>query len=143
MFPRAPVDFGSKEQLVAAVLAEARRREATLLSEQLQKPGATQRQTLLAVWNWIAAPEREPFLRLFFEVYVDAMAHPHRYDGGARRMVDGWLQALREIWRPTGLDPATATLFIAVVRGLLLDRLTTFDRTRTDRAMQRFLALIE
>jgi AcrR family transcriptional regulator len=135
-------DFGSKDQLIADVLAEARRREAALLSGELQTPGTTQRQTLLAIWEWISAPEREPFLRLFFEVYVDAIAHPAKYEGGAGRMVDDWLESLRERWRPTGLDATTATLFIAVVRGLLLDRLGTADPARTDRAMNRFADLV-
>lgn len=135
-------DFGSKEQLIADVLAEARRREAALLSEGLQKPGETQRQALLAIWKWISAPEREPFLRLFFEVYVDAIAHPAKYEGGAHRMVDDWIESLRERWRPTGLDATAATLFIAVVRGLLLDRLAATDAARTDRAMKRFAALV-
>jgi hypothetical protein len=35
-------------------------------------------------------------------------------------------------------DDATATLSIAVVRGLLLDRLATGDRARTDAAFVRF-----
>lgn len=135
-------DFGSKEQLIADVLTEARRRESTLLSDELQKPGATQRQTLLAIWKWISAPEREPFLRLFFEVYVDAIAHPKKYKGGAHRMVDDWIESLRDRWRPTGLDATTATLFIAVVRGLLLDRLAAADPARTDRAMKRFADLV-
>jgi AcrR family transcriptional regulator len=135
-------DFGSKELLVAEVLAEARRREATLLTDELQGPGTTQRDTLLAIWRWISAPEREPFLRLFFEVYVDAIAHPAKYKGGAHRMVDDWIESLRERWRPTGLDATTATLFIAVVRGLLLDRLAAPDTARTDRAMEAFADLV-
>jgi AcrR family transcriptional regulator len=135
-------DFGSKEKLVADVLAEARRREAELLSDQLQKPGATQGETLLAIWKWIAAKEREPFLRLFFEVYVDALAHPEKY-AGAHLMVDDWIESLRKRWPPTGLDPNTATLFIAVVRGLLLDRLAANDPRRTDEAIRRFVLLLD
>jgi hypothetical protein len=40
------------------------------------------------------------------------------------------------------LDDATATLMVAVVRGLLLDRLTTGDRVRTDAALRRFAELL-
>src|SRR5213078_1955903 len=58
-------DFGSKEELVRDVLAEIRHREAELLDADVR--------TLAEVWHWIAAPAREPFLRLFFEVYVEAI----------------------------------------------------------------------
>ena len=41
------------------------------------------------------------------------------------------------VWQPR-VDEATATLMIPVVRGLLLDRLATGDRARTDAALARF-----
>ena len=110
-------DFGSKERLVAAVLAEIRRREERLLDADVH--------TLEEVWAWIAAPEREAFLRLFFEVYVDAMKR-----GEASPFVREWVDFLA-----SRVDEATATLLIAVVRGLLLDRLATGDKGRTDAAL--------
>jgi AcrR family transcriptional regulator len=136
-------DFGSKEQLVAEVLAEARRREAALLAEWRHAPGTSDAATLHAIWNWIAADERVPFLRLFFEVYVDAMTHPARYAGGAKAMVEDWLSVIASEWSGDTPDPVTATLMIAVVRGLLLDRLATDERERTDAALARFVELVE
>ena len=110
-------DFGSKDGLVTDVLAEIRRREERLLDADVH--------SLEEVWRWIAAPEREAFLRLFFEVYVDAMKR-----GEASPFVREWVDFL------TGrVDEATATLLIAVVRGLLLDRLATGDTERTDAAL--------
>jgi AcrR family transcriptional regulator len=119
-------DFGSKERLIHEVLAEIRRREAGLLEAEVH--------TLEDVWHWIAAPEREPFLRLFFEVYVDALGREE-----AEPLVRDWLEFLRTSWHPP-VDEATATLMVAVVRGLLLDRLATGDRERTDAALRRFAA---
>jgi AcrR family transcriptional regulator len=110
-------DFGSKERLVSDVLAEIRRREERLLDADVR--------TLEDVWQWIAAPEREAFLRLFFEVYVEAMKR-----GTASPFVEEWLNFLS-----SRVDEATATLLIAVVRGLLLDRLGTGDKARTDAAL--------
>jgi AcrR family transcriptional regulator len=129
-------DFGSKEQLVADVLAEIRRREAALFDASAAGRRGVDAETLHWIWDWISADERVPFLRLFFEVYVDAMNHPERYAGEARRLVDDWLAVLRP-----RVDPATATLLIAVVRGLLLDRLTAPDPERTDAAFERFAAM--
>ena len=119
-------DFGSKEQLVQDVLAEIRRREVTLLEAEVR--------TLEDVWAWIAAPERESFLRLFFEVYVGGLGK-----GEAEPLVRDWLDFLRTSWHPP-VDEATATLMVAVVRGLLLDRLATGDRGRTDEALRLFSA---
>jgi AcrR family transcriptional regulator len=117
-------DFGSKEQLVREILAEIRRYEAGLLAEDVR--------TIEDVWRWISAPEREPFLRLFYEIYVDALGR-----GEAAPFVLDWLHYLRRDWRPA-VDSATATLMIAVVRGLLLDLLATGDRRRTNAALRRF-----
>src|SRR3954454_24613103 len=135
-------DFGSKEQLVAEVLAEARRREAALLAEW-RRANTSDAATLHTIWHWIAADERVPFLRLFFEVDVDAMTHPERYAGGARAMVEDWLSVIAGQWRVDAPDSAMATLMIAVVRGLLLDRLATGESVRTDAALARFVELIE
>jgi hypothetical protein len=121
-------DFGTKKQLIREILAEIRRREAGLLGAEVH--------TLDDVWRWIAAPEREPFLRLFFEVYVDALGREE-----AEPLVRDWLEFLRTSWQPP-VDDATATLMVAVVRGLLLDRLATGDRARTDAALRRFADLV-
>jgi AcrR family transcriptional regulator len=121
-------DFGTKEQLIHEILAEIRRREAGLLESDVR--------TLDDVWRWIAAPEREPFLRLFFEVYVDALGREE-----AEPLVRDWLEFLRTSWHPP-VDDATATLMVAVVRGLLLDRLATGDRDRTDDALRRFASTL-
>ena len=122
-------DFGSKEQLIDEVLAQIRRREETLLEADVR--------TLEDVWRWISAPQREPFLRLFFEVYVGALGRAE-----AVPFVRDWLEFLRTRWRPP-VDDATATLIVAVVRGLLLDRLATGDHDRTDAALRRFSAYLE
>lgn len=120
-------DFESKERLIHEVLAEIRRREARLLEAEVH--------TLEDVWAWIAAPEREPFLRLFFEVYVAGLGRSE-----AEPLVRDWLDFLRTSWHPP-VDEPTATLMVAVVRGLLLDRLATGDTRRTDEALRRFAEL--
>jgi AcrR family transcriptional regulator len=126
-------DFGSKEQLIDEILAEVRRREERLIAErQIDFRGAPG-DALGAVWEWVSAEERAPFMRLFFETYVDALRRP----GAAQPLVRDWVDFLeREV------DAATATLFIAVIRGLLLDRLAADDPARTDAALERFAELL-
>jgi AcrR family transcriptional regulator len=131
-------DFESKEKLIAAILAEARRREAALLTEHATAV-ASPEDLLHDVWSWISAPERRPFLRLFFEVYLDAITHGST-EGKA--MVTDWLSTVGAALSPGDDDPATATLVIAVVRGLLLDALATGDHDRVDAALDRFTDLL-
>ncbi|WP_051581188.1 TetR/AcrR family transcriptional regulator [Pseudonocardia acaciae] len=134
-------DFGSKERLVAEILAEVRRRESALLTEHLATSGGSPSELLTDLWDWLAADERAPYLRLFFEVYVDAIHRPEAYENGGTDMVTDWLDGLAvALRRPDEdrLDPATTTLLIAAARGLLLDRLLTADAERTDGAMAVF-----
>jgi AcrR family transcriptional regulator len=133
-------DFESKEKLVDEVLAEIRRRLAERLAE-LQN-GRDGTATLAAVWEWASAEERAPFMRVFFEAYIHALAHPEAHADRGRAMIDDWLRFLGSRWQPEALDPATATLFVAVIRGLLLDRLTAPDPERTDAALRRFTELL-
>jgi AcrR family transcriptional regulator len=135
-------DFESKEKLLDEVLAEIRRREAGLLVDLQAGAADDAGETLAAIWEWVSADERVPFMRLFFETYVDAMTRSDSHAQGGRPMVTDWVDFLGAHWRPERLDPATATLFVAVVRGLLLDRLTTFDAERTDAALHKFTELL-
>jgi AcrR family transcriptional regulator len=134
-------DFESKEHLVDEVLAEIRRRLGERLAELQSERGGEG--TLQEIWDWVSAEERVPFMRVFFETHVHALAHPDAHAGRGRPMIDDWLRFLESRWEPEPLDPATATLFVAVIRGLLLDHLTASDPERVDAALARFTALLE
>jgi AcrR family transcriptional regulator len=138
-------DFSSKEELIMAVLAEIRRLEAGMLAEHVSISGASGPELVQAVWVWASSADRAPFMRLFFEVYIDAMAHPGTYSRRGQAMVTEWLDQFGAALSSTpaaAADPASATLVIAVLRGLLLDRLSTGDEERTDRALDLFAQLI-
>jgi AcrR family transcriptional regulator len=137
-------DFGSKQELVGAVLAEARRRGAERLTHGLPPTGATVHERLRAIWTWLSAPERAPFVRLFFEVHADLLAHPERYPDQAGAVTD-WFGPLRAVFADVTTgddDTATPTLVMAVMRGLLFDLTTTGERKRTDLALEEFAALL-
>jgi AcrR family transcriptional regulator len=138
-------DFASKEELIMAVLAEVRRREAGMLAGHVSISGASGPELVRAVWDWASHAGRAPFMRLFFEVYVDAMAHPGTYSRQGQAMVTEWLDQFGAVLAGSlagAADPSSATLVIAVLRGLLLDRLSTGDEERTDRALERFAQLL-
>jgi AcrR family transcriptional regulator len=138
-------DFSSKEELIMAVLTEIRRREAAMLAGHAGAAGASGPELVQAVWDWASSAERAPFMRLFFEVYIDAAAHPGTYSQRGRAMVTEWLDQFGTALAGSpadAADAASATLVIAVLRGLLLDRLGTGDAERTDRALELFARLI-
>lgn len=137
-------DFGSKQELVAAVLAEARRRGAARVAGGLLPGTATPEERLRGIWAWISAPERVPYVRLFFEVHADAVAHPEHYPE-LRDVVTEWFDTLGATFRDLADGPAdtvTPTMVMALVRGLLLDLAVTGDRERADRAVDRFAELL-
>jgi AcrR family transcriptional regulator len=135
-------DFTSKEELIMAVLTEIRRREAGMLAEHVRTSAASGPELVQAIWDWTSSAERAPFMRLFFEVYIDAIAHPGTYSERGQAMVTDWLDQFGAVLGGSPADTASATLVIAVLRGLLLDRLSTGDEQRTDRALGRFTRLL-
>ncbi len=138
-------DFASKEELIMEVLVEVRRRESGLLAEHLVMTDPSQADLVRVVWDWISSDERAAFLRLFFEVYVDAMTRPEPYADRGRAMVTEWLDQLDMalLALPPGRTDSSPTLMIAVIRGLLLDRLSTGDKERTDHALEQFAQLLD
>ena len=86
---------------------------------------------LEGVWRWTSSPERLPFFRSFFEAYGLALRQPDSFGPFLDRVVSDWLGAA---------DPARATLELAVLRGLLLDLLTTGERDRVEAALALFAA---
>jgi AcrR family transcriptional regulator len=118
--------FGSKEELLSAILNGVRDRLRAMRSQM-----ASEQETdpLEGVWRWTADPERLPFFRFFFEAYGIALRDPERFAPFLKRVVADWL--------PPG-DARTATLELAVLRGLLLDLLTTGERERVEGALALF-----
>jgi hypothetical protein len=84
---------------------------------------------LRGVWEWTAAPARLAFFRFFFEAYGIALRQPQRFDSFLARVVSDWL--------PED-DAEAATLELAVLRGLLLDLLTTGERGRVEAALDLY-----
>jgi hypothetical protein len=122
------------------VLAEAWRRESALLAEYAGVSGASGADLVRIIWDWASSAERAPFMRLFFEVYIQAMSHPSTYSDRGRAMVTEWLGQFGTAFSSPASQAgdASATLVIAVLRGLLLDRLNTGDEQRTDHALEQF-----
>ncbi len=121
--------FGSKEQLLGEILNGVRNRLRGIRDQLQAEPRSD---PLWGVWQWTADPAREPFFRFFFEAYALALRDPDRYAPFLERVVADWIG---------GRAPTASTLDLAVVRGLLLDLLTTGDRARVEAALRRYRRL--
>ena len=137
--------FGTKEQMLVAILGRLRERIFAATSEMLGgQPGLAA--AARAAWTRTSDPQRGAEFRLFFAVYGRALQAPQQFAGFLERVVADWMSALRDAQGPD-TDPATATrtatLVIATIRGLLLDLLATGDRDRVQDAAESFLATLE
>jgi AcrR family transcriptional regulator len=137
--------FGSKDDLVRALLEKARDEELVLLDE-VRDQLAGQLDLAAAVrttWAWLSAEEHRPLLCLWVEVYARSLVDPDGpHAGFATRTVEDWLSILAEAQPPrrrrskAGLVERTGAL--AVLRGALLDLLATGETDRTGAAVARY-----
>ncbi|WP_433221382.1 TetR family transcriptional regulator [Dactylosporangium sp. CS-047395] len=137
--------FGTKEQMVEAVLGRLRERAFAAATEAVgEQP--TLAAAARAAWIRTADPAQAAEFRLFFAVYGRALQSPERFAGFLDRVVADWKDSLIRAQGPHA-DPAaaarTATLVIATIRGLLLDLLATNERDRVQDAAEHFLATLE
>ena len=129
--------FGSRDDLLVAVVEEVERRQVVVLGALPDDPVAA----FAAMWADLRRPELRPFERLFFECYSRAAQGETPFTRLLPTAVQGWLDAAD---RHTGgaVDPALARLGLAVTRGLLLDLVATGDEAGVDAAAAAFAALL-
>lgn len=120
--------FGSKEELLSAILNGVRDRLREMMRAESQLDG----EPLRSAWRWASSREHLEFFRSFFEAYGLALHQPERFASFLERVVGDWLLVAEDVPR--------ATLELAVLRGLLLDLLTTGERERVEQAFGLFLS---
>jgi AcrR family transcriptional regulator len=138
--------FGSKDNLIRALLSRSRADEMDLLTElRTTHPDADLVTVAAHVWRWLAAPERRDLLRLWVEGYARSLVEPSGpwadFAGGTVR---DWLDVLAGYQPPLHRDSRQAiaqrTAVLAILRGALLDLLATGDEERVTAAVTRELA---
>ena len=130
--------FGSKEALIAEVMGQVHWRLQSTFEELSQSP-ANQRHLLVNFWKALTTMANRPSLRLLFEVQMLALQNPKRY----RRYLTGtsasWRELIEQALPPGVGRVASATLYNAVIDGLLLELLATGDLRRTSQALRSFI----
>jgi AcrR family transcriptional regulator len=130
--------FGSKDELIIALLARARVDELALLAEIRGADGDGLREVVTRTWSWLADEAHRGLLKLWVEGYGRSLTEPDGpWAGFAADTVADWLAVLAEA-QGEGTE-ARRTLVLAVLRGALLDLLATDDTLRTTAAVTSFL----
>src|SRR5690606_21909192 len=140
--------FGSKEELLVAVVQAVEERQRAMLVELRRELGDTASPIELTrrLWRRLSAPDMAPHERLFFELYGRALGGETRLPPLLEGIVDTWAEPAARLFEtdyglPADRASAQARLGVAVIRGLLLDRLAGGDPEAVDRALEQFLAL--
>jgi AcrR family transcriptional regulator len=133
--------FGSKDNLIRALLDRARHEELAAIAAFNKSAGSGDlAEAARQVWRWLADPGHRHLLGLWAEAYARSLVDPDGpWAGFAEQTVRDWLglladvQAPRQRRGPTGIAARTAVL--ALLRGAMLDLLATGDADRTGQAV--------
>ena len=129
--------FGSREELLIAIVEEAELRQMALVPELPMNPA----EGFAAMWADLRRPELRHLERLFFECYSRAAQGEKPFTRMVPGAVDGWLREV-EATADVPYDGAMARLGLAVTRGLLLDLVATEDEAGVDAAAEAFVQLL-
>jgi AcrR family transcriptional regulator len=131
--------FGSKEALIAEVMKQVQTRLQGAFQELALNHATAHRKTLLQdFWKILSARANQPALRLLFEVQMLALQNPKRYRRYLTRTSTTWRELIERTLPSRQKSAVSATLYTAVIDGLLLELLSTGDLKRTSRALTLF-----
>jgi AcrR family transcriptional regulator len=131
--------FGSKEALIAEVMEQVQALLQASFQDLVVNYGAAPRETLLQdFWKVLSAKQNQPSLRLLFEVQMLALQNPKRYRRYLTRTSATWRKLIERALPSRQKNAISATLYTAVIDGLLLELLSTGDLRRTSRALTLF-----
>ncbi len=133
--------FGSRDDLLRAVLGRARQRQLDVFGDLLRsRAGELYTATLSRAWTTVTGPTGRPYLQVFGPLRESA--DQQLWPDFRRTATTDWLPPLEDGLRSLA-RPELATLVLAVIRGLLMDLDATGDTTRTDRAFHHFLDTLD
>lgn len=133
--------FGSKEGLIAAVLAWIEEKQRVMTASWMNEPGSSSPAGILRrYWTeWCLPDELAPYHRLFYEIYGLALQQPARFPGFLEEGTSPWLPFIRTLAEQSGLEEADAEvvawLMTSTVVGALFILLGTEDRETATRAV--------
>jgi AcrR family transcriptional regulator len=137
--------FGSKEGLLTEVVRAVEAAQRDLWSELVADADLDPAERPRRLWQRVSDPAMEPFARLFFEIYGQALQGREPATGLLDGDITAWLLPSVRSLVDSGVPPeraeSMARLGVAVARGLLLDLLATGQRMAVNDAFELFLTL--
>jgi AcrR family transcriptional regulator len=131
--------FGSRERLVSEALGVVRSRQVRHYTSARASATATFDEVFRESWKQLASPEFRRYFLLNHELVALALREPRRYRAFLQRTTEEWrtglAAALREMGFPEEESVTASTMYMAVIRGLLLDLAVTGDAERVERAV--------
>ena len=138
--------FGSKEALMG-LMVEQIEGQFLALTERLLGEGIPPVQMLETLWTTFTQPELERVTRSLFELWGYALIHPQGLESLRESLVTAWVVRLSSAYEQAGLtleqSELLAALTVATVHGLLLQRLTVGQETRSQEAFEHFVGWLE
>jgi AcrR family transcriptional regulator len=139
--------FGSKERLLSEALALVRTRQVELFARARTMPVAAFDRVFRDSWAMLATEEFRRYFLLNHELLALALREPHRYRAFLDRTTEEWRAGLAGALLERGFLPddssAASTMYMAALRGLLLDLAVTGDRERVERAVDVLAATLK
>jgi AcrR family transcriptional regulator len=136
--------FGSREGLLVAIVETVEAGERERAAEVAAVAPTDFATAFRATWRHFAQPRQAGRERLFFECYARALQGEEPFARLLPDAVTTWVDTVaageRARGAPAAVARARARLYLALIRGLLLDLLATGDRRGTAAALDAFLA---
>lgn len=137
--------FGSRQALVDAALERCREWELVRARSELPSRPDFPR-VLTRAWTWFGSEEAGQFFRLFGQLAASSRLGEDRACVPRSRLSTEWLDIIGDGFLACGCHPTAAqrlaTVFVAQVRGLLLDLDATGDKRRIERAYEDFMMIL-
>jgi len=132
--------FGSKERLLSEALAMVRARRIERLAPARAMPVASFDQVFRESWRTLASGDFRRYFLLNQELVTLAVRDPRRYRSFLRTTTEEWRSGLAAGLLAHGFSAkdasAVSTMYMAALRGLVLDLAVTRDRERVDAALE-------
>jgi AcrR family transcriptional regulator len=133
--------FGSKEQLLSEALAMVRTRQVEHLAPSRALPISSFDDVFRESWRRLASADFRRYFLLNQELIALALRDPRRYRPFLQGTTEQWRTGLAAALAAQGFSAddasAVSTMYIAALRGLVLDLAVTRDRERVDKALER------
>ena len=136
--------FGSREGLLAAIVAAVEEQQRAVLAELSQRgEGGDPAAVMVGLWEQVSQPALRPLVRLFFAAVGLAVQGVPGTEALLDNLTTGWLDRGGEAAQRFGLpsDPAVLRLGVAVSRGLLLELVAGADPAEVDASYGLFVEM--